>query len=560
MRTWLILLVLYTRQINCQSTFSLLVPGEKLPIWHRQLIRTADVLLKAPTGSLTDFTKVKADLQKSLKAINEDATVIKYKEDNSTIRLVQNLRDITNLNNQIAIQATHLQRLASSATPPPRDADESCDVPLSFPMEGDRIDRWTQQITELHKAVKTEWAAIDLKADLTEDQKKAAKIVQMENLSMLLDTAFLYLVLVRRGLKEHTLVAEQLSNIRTPEKIIYALNMANCVRINDQEDIQVVRCGTYATGFRCDLRITRLVAVGPGYKVVTIPYYSPKTDKYYEVDLPPDMIMDGSFTQHVRRELCSLHLGGYVCTDNPWERHPCLEAVEDHRKETLQDYCEMKYYHPKSVKLADTEYGALYAPRSGEDQQVEWTKAVAGVVDVEEAGPLIFTGGGSIQVIEGIAKRAYDFPIAATSTNAVASAEDMLRSSLVLDWIMPDFGPGAPGDSLWEQPEWELIQLCVAIASLLIAAGSLPCCFLVCKQKIETWQEDDEEEGTEAEAQELYTMNRVKTLPKKKKAKKDYYYKAKKKPDHQAAVKGFLAEFTPKPSAPVKETRFMEIY
>ena len=55
-------------------------------------------------------------------------------------------------------------------------------------------------------------------------------------------------------------------------------------------------------------------------------------------------------------------------------------------------------------------------------------------------------------------------------------------------------------------------------------------------------------------------MNKVKTLPKKKKAKKDYYFKAKKKPDHQAAVKGFLAEFTPKPSAPVKETRFMEIY
>ena len=104
----------------------------------------------------------------------------------------------------------------------------------------------------------------------------------------------------------------------------------------------------------------------------------------------PDTVMDKDFRMSVNKAKCSWWRGGYLCEQDPWEVHPCLEALEDSLMQGITAYCDITYYPPKNVKLTDTEYGLLYAPRSGETQILKWERK-SGTVEIKEKGPFILT-------------------------------------------------------------------------------------------------------------------------------------------------------------------------
>ena len=103
--------------------------------------------------------------------------------------------------------------------------------------------------------------------------------------SFLIST-LLFLGQAKAATGEFVFLGEQLSNAITPENIIYRLNVKNCLSLRDTEDVKITKCDSYTPGYRCTFTLSRVKGIGPGYLVVTVPFYDIASNRYVEINMP----------------------------------------------------------------------------------------------------------------------------------------------------------------------------------------------------------------------------------------------------------------------------------
>ena len=135
----------------------------------------------------------------------------------------------------------------------------------------------------------------------------------------------------------------------------------------------------------------------PAYKAIPIPFYDPKTDKYFEVNMGMDII-NWAGDQLLDQTQCVLKATGHVCGFTPWVINHCLTALQEGSRRKIINACDLKAYDPDTVQIRDTELGLLVAPRNSKKISVKWKPEGGEEKTLELTGPLIFTGTGKVTI------------------------------------------------------------------------------------------------------------------------------------------------------------------